>query len=53
MSWMMMMMVMMTMMADASRRIGQRNGMRFCMSGICAWITGFMPVEFHPGQKGA
>ena len=21
------------------------------MSGICAWIIGFRPVEFHPGQK--
>ena len=32
-------------------RIGQRNGMIFCMSGICAWITGPAPVEFRPGQK--
>ena len=32
-------------------RIGQRNGMRFYMSGICASITGFVPVD--PGQKGA
>ena len=31
-------------------RIGQRNGMIFCTSGICVWITGPVPVEFLPGQ---
>ena len=28
-------------------RISQRNGMIFCMTGICAWITGPVPVEFR------
>ena len=32
-------------------QIGQRNGMIFCTSGICVWITGPVPVEFLPGQK--
>ena len=29
------------------------NGMIFCMNGICAWITGAMPVEFLLGQRKA
>ena len=32
-------------------RIGQRNGMIFCTSGICVRITGPVPVEFLPGQR--
>ena len=34
-------------------QIRQRNGMIFCMSGICVWMTGPVPVKFRPGQKGA
>ena len=34
-------------------QIGQHNGMIFCMSGICAWITGPTPVEFLLGQRNA
>ena len=32
-------------------RIGQRNGMIFCTSGICVWITGPVPVEFLLGHR--
>ena len=34
-------------------QIGQHNGMIFCMSGICAWITGPTPVEYLHGQRNA
>ena len=32
-------------------RIGHRNGMTFCTSGICVWITGPVPLECLPGQR--
>ena len=32
-------------------RIGQRNGIVFCTSGICVWIAGPVPVEFLPGHR--
>ena len=32
-------------------RIGQRNGMLFCVSGKCVWITKPVPVELPPGQR--
>ena len=32
-------------------RIGQRNGMIFCTSGICVWITRSVPVECFPGPR--
>ena len=32
-------------------RIGQRNGMILCTSGICVWITGPVPEQFLPVRE--
>ena len=35
------------------RAAAGHEGMTFCMISLCAWITGPVPLEFRPGQKGA